>query len=147
MTTPSTSADRSHANPPNEPGLPLPALETRSRRCLSSLHYVMTRIDTSGRLAERSALRTMGWSSRHRLAIRTHGDLVIATSDAAGPHHITKHGHLRLAADIRHRCHIAPGDFLLVAASPDRKILVIYPQGALDAALRSLDTNVWAAFE
>ena len=80
-------------------------------------------------------LRALGWSAGLRLAISETGGVLTVHTDPAGDHQVTNQGHLRIPAPLRHRCALAPGDRVLLAADPDHSRLAIYPPAALDHAL------------
>ncbi|MGI8312993.1 AbrB/MazE/SpoVT family DNA-binding domain-containing protein [Saccharopolyspora hattusasensis] len=89
-------------------------------------------VDARGRVADQAVLRALGWTPGTRLAIReTHGLLTIRT-DAHGVFSITKQGHLRLPASVRHCCGLLPGDRVLLAAEPAHGVLVVHPPAVLD---------------
>jgi len=48
---------------------------------------------------------------------------------------VTRDGHVRLPAEVRHRCGLATGDRVLMAADPRSGQLVIYPPATVDAML------------
>ncbi len=91
--------------PPRPPtrGLPIARLFSPERD--SSAYYVVTTIDGRGRLADRSPLRILQWRPGLPVAVSV----------------------------VRHACHFKAGDRLLMAACPDRGLLVAYPMSALDA--------------
>ena len=60
-------------------------------------------------------------------------------ADAGGAFAVTRQGHVRLPATIRHWCGLAAGDRLLLAADPALGRLVVYPPAALDRVTAALD--------
>lgn len=97
----------------------------------------MTSIDVHGRLSDRSPLQIMGWGPGQPIAITpAAGVITVAHCPDAGEA-ITRQGHLRLPASVRHALRLQPGDRLLVAARPDIDLLVAYPTSALDQVLLS----------
>ena len=96
----------------------------------------MARLDCHGRIAARAVLHAVGWPAGHRLSIHEAAGPLTVTPDPAGDHQVTGEGHLRIAAALRHRCGLATGDRVLLAADPNRSRLTIYPPAALDLALR-----------
>lgn len=112
-------------------GLPLPHLE-RPTVSSSSL-YVVTAMDVWGRLADRSPFRALQWGHDIPLALSVvHGAMVILPKPA-GKHLVTRQGHLRLPASVRHRCHLKAGDRVLLVGFAERNLLVAYPTSVLDA--------------
>lgn len=112
--------------------LPLPILPLGRR---STAVYGLAAVDDRGRVADRVVLRSLGWSAGLRLDIDETAGVLTVTTDPDGGYQITNQGNLRLPAPLRHRCGLAAGDRVLLAADPDRSRLAIYPPAALDHAL------------
>jgi hypothetical protein len=112
--------------------LPLPSLPPRRT---STVVYGLSALDDRGRVADRVIMRALGWSAGLRLDIQESAGLLTVATDPAGSHQVTSQGHLRLPAALRHRCGLAAGDRVLLAADPDRSRLAIYPPASLDTAL------------
>jgi hypothetical protein len=112
--------------------LPLPSLVPGRT---STVVYGLAAVDDRGRVADRVVLRSLGWSAGLRLDIHETAGVLAVTADPAGGYQITNQGNLRLPASLRHRCGLAAGDRVLLAADPDRSRLAIYPPAALDHAL------------
>ncbi|WP_344412148.1 hypothetical protein [Amycolatopsis minnesotensis] len=100
-----------------------------------TLYFVVTTIDSRGRLADRSPLRVLGWTPDCTITITALGRAVIVVTRSAGPDAVTRQGHLRLPAPIRHVCRLNTGARLLVAASLDRDLLAVYPGSSVEASL------------
>ena len=113
------------------PGLPVPPPWRPPGP--ASAYYTVTAMDTWGRLADRSPLTTLGWMPGLSLAMRVTPSAVVATHDPEGHQAVTRQGHLRLPAPIRHLFRLAAGDRLLLVACQDRGFLVVYPIAILDA--------------
>jgi len=112
--------------------LPLPSLISLRT---SSLVYGLAAVDDRGRLADRVVMRALGWCAGLRLVIEEAGGVLTVGADPNGDHQVTGQGYLRLPAPLRHRCGLAAGNRVLLAADPDRSRLAIYPPAALDSAL------------
>jgi hypothetical protein len=112
-------------------GLPLPP--ATSSRPGSTAYRAVAVMDVRGRLGDRSTLRFLGWRSGHRITIAAVSGVVVVVSNTDGRHSVTRQGHLRLPADIRHACHLAVGDRLLILACPDPGLLVACAPAAVDA--------------
>jgi len=112
-------------------GLPVSRLVMPDRG--SSTYYTVTAIDVWGRLADRSPLLTLHWHPGLPISISLTENAVIVVSHRNGRHTVTRQGHLRLPASIRHLSRLKAGDRLLLAACPDRDLLVAYSMSALDA--------------
>jgi hypothetical protein len=97
--------------------------------------YGLAAVDDRGRVADRVVMRALGWPAGQRLAIDETCGVLTAHTDPYGAYQITGQGNLRLPAPLRHRCGLAPGDRVLLAADPERSRLHVYPPAALDNAL------------
>ena len=109
--------------------LPLPTVPTPRT---DTAVYGLAVVDCRGRVADRTVFAALGWVAGTPLAISvTHGTLVIGT-DLCGVFGMTSQGHLRLPAPVRHRCGLAAGDRVLLAAYPVRNMLLVHPPAVLD---------------
>jgi len=132
-------ADRTAAR---DGGAPLPrvplSLPDLPLQRTSAVVYGASTVDDRGRVADRVVLRTLGWPAGHRLDIRESNGTLTVVPDPAGGGHVTGQGHLRIPAALRHRCGLATGDRVLLAADPNQSRLAIFPPAALDKALAQL---------
>jgi hypothetical protein len=106
--------------------LPMPA---------PSLYCVLTPIDDRGRLADRSPIRAVGWPPGQPIMISVVQETVVVVSQSNGAESITRQGHLRLPARVRHICRLTSGDHLLIAAGPGSGVLVGYTMPLLESIL------------
>lgn len=109
--------------------LPLPVVPAPRERVVV---YGLAAVDGRGRVADQAVLRALSWAPDTRLAFRETDHLLIIRRDAHGVFKITKQGHLRLPAPIRHCCGLLPGDRVLLTAEPARGLLVVHPPAVLD---------------
>jgi hypothetical protein len=100
-----------------------------------SLYCVLTPIDDRGRLADRSPIRAVGWPPGQAITISVVQETVIIVSQSNGAERITRQGHLRLPARVRHICRLISGDRLLIAAAPEPGVLVAYTMPSLESIL------------
>ncbi|MFY9809593.1 MAG: hypothetical protein WAK86_20360, partial [Pseudonocardiaceae bacterium] len=127
---PATSLRRDgHASGP-QPGspvtrriLPLPTVPIPRT---SMVVYGLAAVDCRGRVADRAVVLALGWTPGTRLDIRQIRGLLIIRADTHGVFSVTAQGHLRLPATVRHCCGLHPGDRVLLAADPDRDLLVVH---------------------
>jgi hypothetical protein len=99
-------------------------------------------VDKSGRVADRSIVRAVGWSPGVRLDIREHGGVIVVGPAAHGVHCVDGRGHLHLPLTARRWCGIATGDRVLLAADTATGLLVAHPMAVLDTLLAQLHTTV-----
>jgi hypothetical protein len=127
--------------PPQAPtdGLPLAPLLPRALR--STAYYVITTIDARGRIADRSPLRVLQWPPAHPLTVSLATNVAIIARPG-GRTAVTRQGHLRLPAAVRHACRLKAGDRLLVATVPDLGMLVAYTMRALDEMVLAYHTRL-----
>lgn len=100
-----------------------------------SLYCALTPIDDRGRLADRSPIRAIGWPPGQAITISVVQETVIVVSQSNGAECITRQGHLRLPARVRHICRLTSGDRLLIAAAPGPGVLVGYTMPSLESIL------------
>jgi bifunctional DNA-binding transcriptional regulator/antitoxin component of YhaV-PrlF toxin-antitoxin module len=100
--------------------------------------YGLAAVDCRGRVADRAVVQALGWTPGTRLDIRQTRGLLIIHADTHGVFSVTTPGHLRLPATVRHCCGLVPGDRMLLAADPDRDLLIVHPPAALDDLLAQL---------
>jgi hypothetical protein len=115
-------------------GLPLTRL---SESMQIPIQYSLTVVDSHGRCADRSLLRSLRWGPGHHLAFTISDSVVRVVSDLAGQYVTTRQGHLRFPAAVRHRCGMAVGNQVLLAALPKPRVLIAYTAAALDAMIDS----------
>ncbi len=112
--------------------LPLPTLPTPRT---SSVVYGLAAVDCRGRVADHTVVTALGWVPGTRLDIRETQRLLVIRTDTHGVFSVTKQGHLRLPATVRHCCGLLPGDRVLLAADPARDLLIVHSPAALDDML------------
>jgi len=108
--------------------------DSGSARVLDSV-YVVSAVDKSGRVADRSVVRVMGWAPGTRIAIRERAGTVVVTPAGDGVHRVDGRGYLLLPLAVRRWCHLAAGDRLLWAADPGAGVLVGHCFAVLDRLL------------
>jgi hypothetical protein len=110
-----------------------------------SFYYALTPIDNRGRLADRSPIRAVGWPPGQSITISVVQETIIAISRSDGAELITRQGHLRLPARIRHACRLTPGARLLIAAAPAKNFIAAYTMPLLETILLKHHTNTLTA--
>ena len=131
--TPARPPSAAVTEPGARRGLPLPGVQ--SPRPPDAAVYGMAALDCHGRIADRAALDALGWPIGYRLSIQEADATLTLTADPAGSVRVIGRGQVRIPAVLRHRCGLATGDRVLLAADPIRSRLTIYPPAALDQAL------------
>ena len=114
--------------------LPMPALDSGSPDVPDTV-YALSAVDKSGRVADRSIVRALGWVPGTRLDIREQAGVIVACRAGDGVHHVDDRGHLRLPLAVRRWCRLSAGVRLLFAADAARGVLVGYPLAVLDRLL------------
>ncbi|MEU5261991.1 AbrB/MazE/SpoVT family DNA-binding domain-containing protein [Amycolatopsis sp. NPDC021455] len=97
--------------------------------------YGLAAVDCRGRVADHAIIAVLGWRPGARLDIRESRGLLVIRPDARGVFSVTKQGHLRLPAAVRHCCGLVAGDRVLLAADPARDVLIVHPPAVLDDLL------------
>ncbi|WP_433617049.1 hypothetical protein ACQP2P_16625 [Dactylosporangium sp. CA-139114] len=112
--------------------LPMPPLQPRRSR---STVYGFAAVDKAGRITGSTVFRALGWPPHTRLQVREDHGFVLVRRDPCGVLSLNEAGHLHLLEPVRRWCDLRPGDRVLLAAEPDRQLLVIHPPAALDAMI------------
>lgn len=114
--------------------LPLVALQALTAPTL--MHCVVTPVDARGRLADSSPARMLGWEPGRPISVVVipHSGRQIIGVRPGGPNAVTRQGHIRIPAYVRHLCRIATGDRLLVAAASGHG-LTVYTMDVLSEIL------------
>jgi hypothetical protein len=139
------SAVRSDEPAPRAPSQGLPVPRFADPVTGASTYYTVTAIDVWGRLADRSPLQALRWQAGHPVAISVVQGFVVVISRPDGRNAVTRQGHLRLPASVRHWSHLNAGDRLLVAACPDQELLAAYPMTAVDAMVLAYHSPLTSA--
>lgn len=117
--------------------LPVSALGPEAPRAVDTV-YALSAVDKSGRVADRSIVRVLGWVPRTRLDIREHAGIVLVNAASDGVHRISGRGYLHLPLAMRRWCRLVPGDRIFLAADPAGGVLVAHPLAVLDRLLAGL---------
>jgi hypothetical protein len=120
----------------------LPMARLRSPASSSAMYYAVSSIDVNGRLGDRSPLQTLGWGPGHPVAVSLTSGTIVVASQSRSRVTVTRQGHLRLPSSVQRACRLKPGDRLLLAACPDRDLLVAYTASALDHILLTYHSTV-----
>jgi hypothetical protein len=123
-------------------GLPLARLVSPVQD--GSAYFTVTTIDSRGRLADGSPLRILRWAPRLPLTFLVVPGAVVVAAQHGGREAVTRQGHLRLPAALRHTLRLKAGDRMLVAAFPDRGLLVAYRISVLDEMVSAYNASLAA---
>ncbi|MFJ8207507.1 hypothetical protein [Micromonospora chalcea] len=130
---------RSRGGAARRPPLPLPVLPSPRT---GTMVYGLAALDNSGRIADRTIIRALGWGPSSRLHIREGSGVIVVRLDRQGVFTVTGQGHLHLPAAVRHWCGLSAGDRVLLAANPTDGLLVVHPPAALDAMVVAVHADL-----
>jgi hypothetical protein len=97
--------------------------------------YGLGRIDTSGRVADRTVTGALGWRGGDRLTLTACAGVVTARRDPDGLAVLPPRHCIVIPATLRYRCGLLPGDPVLLAARPVEDTLTAYSLAVVDQAL------------
>lgn len=126
-------------------GRGLPLIELHDTSAEGARYCVATTVNDRGRLADQTPLKLMDWPPGTPITISMIPSAGILIVRRTGADAVTRQGHLRLPANIRHGCRIFAGDRLLVVAHPGDGVLVGYTRFALDAMASAYHASLAAA--
>ncbi|MGC5054838.1 hypothetical protein ACLQ2S_25680 [Micromonospora sp. DT48] len=121
--------------------LPLPALSSEFTRTADAA-YALSAVDKSGRIADRSIVRALGWSPETRLDIREQSGVILACATADGTYRIDDRGYLLLPLTVRRWCRLKAGDRVLLVAQLSAGVLAAHPLAVLDRLLAGTHSAV-----
>jgi len=122
--------------------LPLPAAAP-DQAPVSEAAYALSAVDKSGRVADRSIVRVLGWEPGSRLDIRERAGLIVACQAPDGIGAVDDRGYLVLPLAARRWCRLAVGDRVLLVAHRATGVLAAHPLPVLDRLLApALSTGV-----
>jgi bifunctional DNA-binding transcriptional regulator/antitoxin component of YhaV-PrlF toxin-antitoxin module len=101
----------------------------------ASLRYAIVTVDDRGRFTDQSIVRAMGWGPGRRVETRVVSGVLVIQAKDGGLHALTPKGHVQLPTAVRQWFAMGAGDRVLLAAAPDRGVLVVHTMAALDAML------------
>ncbi len=114
--------------------LPLPALDSEFARTADTA-YALSAVDKSGRIADRSIVRALGWAPETRLDIREQSGVILVCATANGVHCIDDRGYALLPLTVRRWCRLQTGDRVLLVAHLSAGVLAAHPLAVLDRLL------------
>ena len=115
--------------------LPLAAPPELAPALAADVVYGLGRIDASGRVADRTVTRALGWHGGDRLTLTASAGVVTARRDPDGLAILPPRHYIMIPATLRYRCGLLPGDPVLLAARPAEDTLTAYSLAVVDQAL------------
>lgn len=96
--------------------------------------YRIAAVDERGRIAEHSVVDALGWCAGQRLQVgMLSAAALMVRADPGGLYTLARRGHIPLPLSARRWCHLQAADRVLLAATPEHDLLVIYTMAALEA--------------
>ncbi len=99
--------------------------------------YGIGRIDSSGRIADRTVTTALGWAGGDRLTLTADAGVVTARRDPGGMVTLPASAYITIPAALRRRCGLEAGDQVLLAALPAEDALAAYCLAVVDQAIRA----------
>jgi hypothetical protein len=99
--------------------------------------YGIGRIDSSGRIADRTVTTALGWRGGDRLTLTADAGAVTARRDPGGMVTLPARAYITVPAALRRRCGLHPGDRVLLAAAPSAGTLSAYSLAVVHQAIRA----------
>ena len=131
----SAPGNRPRGRPGAAGPLPLTASPGQAPALAADVVYGLGRIDASGRVADRTVIRALGWHDGDRLTLTASAGVVTARRDRDGLAILPPRHYIVIPATLRYRCGLLPGDPVLVAARPAEDTLTAYSLAVVDQAL------------
>ena len=104
-------------------------------------------MDGGGRLQDRGAVAALGWSQGDRLLITIVRTSVVIRRRPDGVFVMPRKPYVALPAPVRRGCGALAGSRLLLVADPVHDVLIVHPEAAVQAMLRTFHTSLAAPEE
>ena len=104
-------------------------------------------MDGGGRLQDRGAVAALGWSPGDRLLITLVRTSVVVRRRPDGVFVMPRKPYVVLPAPVRRGCGALAGSRLLLVADPVHDVLIVHPEAAVQAMLRTFHTSLAAPEE
>ena len=99
--------------------------------------YGIGRIDSSGRIADRTVTTALGWRGGDRLTLTADAGVVTARRDPGGMVTLPARAYITIPAALRRRCGLNRGDRVLLAAVLHEDTVAAYSLAVVDQAIRA----------
>lgn len=99
--------------------------------------YGLGRVDSSGRVADRTVIGALGWRPGDRLTFTAAAGVVIARRDPDGMITMPARPYVAIPAALCRRCGLRAGDRVLLAVLPAEDALAAYSLAVVDQAIRA----------
>ncbi|MBB4677250.1 hypothetical protein HNR67_003368 [Crossiella cryophila] len=123
--------------PELQPMSPMPFPELSALPGDTSMRYGMGTVDASGRVAERTVVRSLSWQQGDRLQLRVVANVLVLRAEPLGQTTVVSGPYVAIPAPVRIRVGIRVGDRVLLAAAPAHEVLLVLTSAVLDVALVS----------
>ena len=104
-------------------------------------------MDGGGRLQDRGAVAALGWRPGDRLLITLVRTSVVIRRRPDGVFVMPRKPYVALPAPVRRGCGALAGSRLLLVADPVQDVLIVHPEAAVQAMLRTFHTSLAAPEE
>ena len=135
---PSSRVPEARQRPGSATGRPLPLAHPEPvPPAPEDVVYGLGRIDSSGRIADRTVTTALGWRGGDRLTLTADAGVITARRDPGGMVTLPARAYIAIPAPLRRRCGLRPGDRVLLAAAPGDDTLTAYSLAVVDQAIRA----------
>ncbi len=110
---------------------------------IGEIHCATTTIDIGGRLGARSAIKALQWQPRQPVTMSARPGLITIQAQPTGRWRVSGAGYVNLPARMRRASNIALTEHVLMVASPERDLLVVYDIALLATALAGTTPDIW----
>ncbi|UOZ05682.1 hypothetical protein [Amycolatopsis sp. WQ 127309] len=138
-----TPSQAESSSPPVPMGLP----PLRDLGAVDGPRLSIALMDGGGRLQDRGAVAALGWSPGDRLLITLIQTSVVIRRRPDGVFVMPRKPYVVLPAPVRKGCGALAGSRLLLVADPAHDVLIVHPEAAVQAMLRTSHTSLAAPEE
>lgn len=132
---------------PSCPPVPMGLPQLRDLSGADGPRLSIALMDGGGRLQDRGAVAALGWSPGDRLLITLVRTSIVIRRRPDGVFVMPRKPYVALPAPVRKGCGAMAGSRLLLVADPVHEVLIVHPEAAVQAMLRTFHTSLAAPEE
>ncbi|WP_245191966.1 hypothetical protein [Amycolatopsis azurea] len=142
VSLPGTIPSYTRARPPLSAPVPLELPTLRTPGGAGGPRLSIAVLDAGGRLQDRGAVAALGWSTGDRLLITLVQTSVVIHRRADGVFVMPRKPYVCLPATVRRACGVDAGARMLLVADSEHDALVVHPEPAVQAMLRTFHATL-----
>lgn len=142
VSLPGTVPSSARVRAPLSAPVPLELPSLRTLGAASGPRLSIAVLDAGGRLQDRGAVAALGWTTGDRLLITLIKTSVVIHRRTDGVFVMPRKPYVCLPAAVRRACGVDAGARMLLVADAEHDVLVVHPESAVQAMLRTFHATL-----